>query len=87
MADINDIGTIRSEIWNLLQMQMETLRSAQELTDRQIIECYNRQMLVQELREKLEACTSENRPEFALTENSSGPGTPQKNLDSFLAAA
>jgi hypothetical protein len=65
-AGFGDNGAVRREIWNLLQLQMETLSSAQELTDQQIVECYNRQIRVQELREKLEMCNSDSRGEFAF---------------------
>lgn len=53
-AEIEDLVAARQEIWDLLRQQVETLGSSQELTDRQLIECYNRQLRVQELREKLE---------------------------------
>jgi len=89
-AELGEIEAIRREIWKLLQLQMETLSSAQELSDRQIIECYNRQIRVLELREKLEMRSSENRPEFALrlnAETESGPRTLRENIDSFLTAA
>ncbi len=53
-AEIEDLVAARQEIWDLLRQQVETLGSSQELTDRQLIECYNRQLRVQELRERLE---------------------------------
>lgn len=89
-SELEEIGAVRREIWNLLKLQMETLGSAQELTDRQIIECYNRQICVLELREKLEMCSPENRPGLAFTlnaENSSQTSTLHENVDSLPTAA
>lgn len=88
-SDLDEIGAVRREIWNLLKLQMETLGSP-ELTDRQIIECYNRQIRVLELREKLEVRIPENRPGFALAsnaENNSRTPTLHENADSALTAA
>jgi hypothetical protein len=89
-SELEEIGAVRREIWSLLKLQMETLGSSEELTDRQIIECYSRQIRVLELREKLETCNTESRPEFVLslnTENSAEPRTPHESIDSFLPAA
>ena len=90
LSELEEIGAVRREIWNLLKLQMETLGSAQELDDRQIIECYNRQIRVLELREKLEMNFPENRPEFAQAssaENNSGTATLHESVDSFFTAA
>jgi hypothetical protein len=45
----------RREIMMLLRQQMRVLDSGAELTDSQLRECYDRQVRVQELREKLQA--------------------------------
>ena len=50
-----DIVAVRREMLDLLRQQMESLDSPGGLTDSQLIECYNRQGRVQELREKLQA--------------------------------
>jgi hypothetical protein len=89
-SEFEEIGTVRREIWNLLQLQMETLGSAQELTDRQIIECYNRQIRILELREKLEMRIPEKRAQVVIAasaENSFQTSTLQESVDSFLNAA
>ncbi|HEY1657021.1 MAG TPA: hypothetical protein VGG14_01635 [Candidatus Sulfotelmatobacter sp.] len=89
-SELEEIGAVRREIWNLLKLQMETLGSAQALTDRQIIECYNRQIRVLELREKLEMSISEKHPEVALglcAENTFRTPIPQESVDSLLSAA
>jgi hypothetical protein len=54
-AETNDIVAIRREIWTLLRKQLEALESASVLTDGELMQCYERQARVQELREKLEA--------------------------------
>lgn len=54
-----DIVAVRREMLELLRQQMECLDSPGGLTDSQLIECYNRQGRVQELREKLQALLSE----------------------------
>ena len=56
-GEIEDIVAVRREIWDLLQRQMETLRSSQELSDLQLMECYHRQVRVQKLREQIETLT------------------------------
>jgi hypothetical protein len=50
-----EVSSVRQEIWQLLRQQIEALNSASELTDGQLMECYQRQSRVQELRERLEA--------------------------------
>jgi hypothetical protein len=50
-----NIVAVRGEMVDLLRQQMESLDSPGGLTDSQLIECYNRQGRVQELREKLQA--------------------------------
>jgi hypothetical protein len=89
-SELEEIGSVRREIWNLLKLQMETLGLAQELSDRQIIECYNRQIRVLELREKLEMLIPGKLPEVALVsnaENSFRAPTLQENVDSLINAA
>ena len=54
-----DIVAVRREMLDLLRQQMECLDSPGGLTDSQLIECYNRQGRVQELREKLQALLGE----------------------------
>ena len=53
-----DIVALRQEMMDLLRQQMEALDSPQGMTDAQLIECYNRQGRVQELREKLQALST-----------------------------
>jgi hypothetical protein len=53
-----DVVALRREMMDLLRQQMEALDSSQGMTDAQLIECYNRQGRVQELREKLQAISS-----------------------------
>lgn len=87
---VEEIGAIRREIWSLLKLQMETLGSSQQLTDRQIIECYNRQIRVLELREKLEMRIPEKRAEVAevlSAENSFQTSIQRESFDSYLNAA
>jgi hypothetical protein len=88
-AKLEEIGAVRRELWSLLQLQIDSLGSTQELSDRQIIECYNRQIRVLELREKLETYNAD-RLEFDLTldtGNNPSPRAPQDNVDSLLHAA
>ena len=54
-----NIVAVRREMLDLLRRQMESLDSPGGLTDSQLIECYNRQGRVQELREKLQALLAE----------------------------
>jgi hypothetical protein len=54
-----DIVAVRREMLDLLRQQIESLDSPGGLTDTQLIECYNRQGRVQELREKLQALLAE----------------------------
>jgi hypothetical protein len=54
-AETEDTGAVRREIWSLLEQQMEALNSPEGLTDSQLMECYERQSRVQELRETIEA--------------------------------
>ena len=48
-----DSERLREEIMVLLRAQILALEAPASLTDRQLIECYERQTRVQELREKL----------------------------------
>jgi hypothetical protein len=54
-----NIVAVRREMLDLLRQQMEFLDSPGGLTDSQLIECYNRQGRVQELREELQSLLSE----------------------------
>jgi hypothetical protein len=54
-SQLDDMVAVRREILGLLHQQMAVLNSAPELTDDQLIECYNRQGLLQQLRDKLQA--------------------------------
>jgi hypothetical protein len=56
-----DIVAVRQEMLNLLRQQMDALDSPKGLTDSQLMECYQRQARVQELRDKLEACLTLER--------------------------
>jgi hypothetical protein len=58
-ADGKDIVAVRREMLDLLRQQMESLDSPGGLTDRQLIECYNRQGRVQELRDELQSLLGE----------------------------
>jgi hypothetical protein len=63
-----DIVAVRREMLNLLRQQMEALDSPEGMTDSQLMACYQRQVRVQELRDKLEACLNseqENVPVIA----------------------
>ena len=53
--EAEDIATVRREMLYLLGQQMEALNSPLGLTDDRLRECYDRQMRVQELREKLQS--------------------------------
>jgi hypothetical protein len=53
-SQAQDIVAVRTELWSLLHQQIEVLSSPLGLTDSQLMECYDRQSRVQELREKLE---------------------------------
>jgi hypothetical protein len=59
-----DIVAVRREMLNLLRQQMEALDSPEGLTDSQLMECYNSQVRVQELRDKLEACLNSEQGMF-----------------------
>jgi hypothetical protein len=67
-----DIVAVRREMLDLLRQQMEALDSPQGLTDSLLIECYNRQGRVQELREKLQAISS-NQEAFSKPEDAAMP--------------
>jgi len=60
MPGAEDMETVRQEIMRLLHLQMEALDSPLGLTDARLRECYERQVRVQELREKLQALASSN---------------------------
>jgi hypothetical protein len=53
-ATTEDIVAMRQEIWELLRRQMAILNSPEGLSDGKLMECYERQARVQELREKLQ---------------------------------
>ena len=57
-SQAEEIVAVRQEILELLRRQMEALDSPLGLTDDRLIECYERQARVQELREKLQALSS-----------------------------
>ena len=65
-ARTEDVAALRWEVIDLLRQQMEALDSPLGLTDTLLIECYERQARVQELRETLEAATTAE-PEDAST--------------------
>jgi hypothetical protein len=50
---LEDVNSIREEIFSLLRQQMAALDSPFGPNDDQLKECYLRQLRVQELREKL----------------------------------
>jgi hypothetical protein len=54
---LEEVDSIRQEMFNLLCQQMATLDSPFGPTDDQLKECYLRQLRVQELREKLQAAS------------------------------
>jgi hypothetical protein len=69
-----DMVAVRREILELLNQQMEVLDSPLELSEGRLMECYNRQTRVQELREILQAAFERrgkpemNSPEYAVVE-------------------
>jgi hypothetical protein len=65
-ARTEDVAAVRREIIDLLRQQMEALDSPLGLTDTRLMECYERQARVRELREKLQAATTAE-PEAAST--------------------
>jgi|SRR5579863_8729955 len=54
-SQLDDMVAVRREILALLHQQLAVLDSAPELTDDQLIECYDRQGRVLELRDQLQA--------------------------------
>jgi hypothetical protein len=50
-----EILAVRAEIMDLLRQQLAALDSTGELSDITLMECYDRQARVQELREKLQS--------------------------------
>lgn len=62
-AGLEDLVAVRREIMDLIGQQMEALDSPLGLTDTQLIECYERQSRVQELRDKLRAALNPEREE------------------------
>jgi hypothetical protein len=54
-SEAEEIVAVRREIVSLLRQQMEALNSPEGLTDTTLIQCYERQARVQELRETLQA--------------------------------
>ena len=69
-----DLVAVRQEMLDLLRQQMDVLDSPLELTESRLMECYNRQTRVQELREILQAaldqrCNPETDcPAYAVVE-------------------
>jgi hypothetical protein len=53
-SQAEDMVAVRREILDLLRQQMDALNSPLGLTDEKLRECYDRQVRVQELREKLQ---------------------------------
>ena len=54
-AETAETVAIRAEIMDLLRQQLAALDSTGELSDTTLIQCYDRQARVQELREKLQS--------------------------------
>jgi hypothetical protein len=67
-----DIVAVRREMLDLLRQQVEALDSPRGMTDAQLIECYNRQGRVQELREKLQAVLNKQEA-FSTLEGTTMP--------------
>ena len=59
MQGSEDIVAVRREILDLLRQQMAVLDSPSGVTDTQLTKCYQRQLRVQELRERLQAATAQ----------------------------
>jgi hypothetical protein len=81
-----DLVSMRREMMDLLRQQIEVLDSSPELSDSQLLECYDRQSRVQELRERLQAASSAEFESSPLPIHDS----PESNvipIDSFNAAA
>jgi len=58
MQAADELVAMREEILELLCQQMDALDSPLGLTDARLIECYERQARVQELREKMQALSN-----------------------------
>jgi hypothetical protein len=58
MQAADELVAMREEILELLCQQMNALDSPLGLSDAQLIECYERQARVQELREKMQALSN-----------------------------
>jgi hypothetical protein len=58
-----EVMAVRAEITSLLRQQLEALDSPDGLTDSKLIECYDRQSRVQELREKLQGLSAQELSE------------------------
>jgi len=54
-SQVEDVVGVRREIVVLLALQLEALDSPQGLTEAKLMECYQRQTRVQELRDQLQA--------------------------------
>ncbi len=61
-----EVMAIRTEIMDLLRQQLSALDQSEELSDKTLIECYDRQARVQELRERLQSISSARGPEPAI---------------------
>jgi hypothetical protein len=65
-----EVMAVRAEITSLLRQQLEALDSPDGLTDSKLMECYDRQSRVQELREELQGLST---PELSECSEKSQP--------------
>jgi hypothetical protein len=88
---VEDLVSVRHEMMELLRQQMEVLNSSPDLSDSQLMECYDRQSRVQDLRELLQAasCAECESSPMAVPDSPESNVIPidSGNVESFNAAA
>lgn len=62
-AQSEDVVAVRREIVDLLRQQLEALDSPDGLSEATLMECYQRQTRVQELRDQLQSISDHKRAE------------------------
>lgn len=69
LSQAQDVVAVRREIIDLLRLQLEALDSPQGLTETKLMECYERQTRVQELRDQLQELSNRREAESGFLFN------------------
>ena len=79
-VETTEIVAVRAEMMDLLRQQLAALDSTAELSDTILMECYDRQARVQELREKLQSISYPDADEGEPAVGSNRPEEARSNV-------